>query len=214
MGVAVVTVVAAVSACAAPAPPLNLPSASANSCPDIEVVFARATGEPPGIGAIGQAFIDDLRSQVKGKSLGGYAVNYPASSDFSKAVDGANDASAHVQWVAANCPGTRLVLGGFSQGAAVIDLITGAPIPVTGFTDPMPPEVADHVAAVVVFGNPSNTMAGGPLTALSPLYGHKAIDLCVTFDPICTKGGLIIAHGLYIQLGMVHEGAKFAASRL
>ena len=31
-----------------------VPSASAQPCPDVEVVFARGTGEPPGVGGIGQ----------------------------------------------------------------------------------------------------------------------------------------------------------------
>ena len=48
------------------------------ACPDIEVVFARARDEPPGVGGVGQAFVDSLRSQVGGRSLGVYAVNYAA----------------------------------------------------------------------------------------------------------------------------------------
>jgi cutinase len=192
---------------------VDIPSASAQPCPDIEVVFARGTNEPPGVGAVGYPFVNSLRSQVGGKSVGVYGVNYPASDDYSKAADGANDASAHVQYVAANCPNTRLVLGGYSQGAGVIDLITAA-VPILGMTVPMPPEVADHVAAVAVFGNPSRTMAGGPLTAISPLYGAKAIDLCVPFDPVCSDGGITLMHDLYEQSGLVSQAATFAASRL
>ncbi|WP_263993195.1 cutinase family protein, partial [Mycobacterium paraense] len=45
----------------------DLPLASAQ-CPDVQVVFARGTGEPPGVGPTGQAFVDDLRSRVGGKS--------------------------------------------------------------------------------------------------------------------------------------------------
>ena len=45
--------------------------------------------------------------------------------------------------------------------------------PTLGFAQPMPADVADHVAAVAVFGNPSIRLLGGPLTALSPLYGYK-----------------------------------------
>src|ERR1700756_2238081 len=57
-----------------------LPSASAQPCPDIEVVFARGTGEPPGVGGVGQAFVDALQSQVGAKSVGVYGVDYAASS--------------------------------------------------------------------------------------------------------------------------------------
>ena len=196
---------------------ISIPSAAAAPCPDIEVVFARGTGAPPGIGWLGEAFVDSLRSKVGGRSVGVYAVNYPAAYDFSNSASaGASDASAHVQYMAANCPSTRMVLGGMSQGAGVIDLITVGAITVPGFTPaPMPPEVADHVAAVAVFGNPSRSMPGlGPLTAISPLYGAKAIDLCAPNDLFCSEGSDFLAHFSYVRNGMVDEAATFAASRL
>ena len=195
-------------------PPLPTTPAWAGACSDIEVVFARGTNEAPGPGAIGGPFIDSLRTKVGARSVGAYAVNYPASSDFIKAADGANDASAHVQQTVANCPNTRIVLGGFSQGAAVIDLITAVSVPMYGFTAPMPPEVVDHVAAVAVFGNPSIKWAGGPLTELSPLYGSKTIDLCIPYDPICSDGGFILVHGMYLMLGLVEGATTFVANRL
>ncbi len=189
------------------------PTASAAGCPAVEVVFARGTGQPAGIGREGQAFVSSLKSQLGGKSVGVYAVNYPASDDFLRAADGANDASAHIQATVANCPRTRLVLGGYSQGAAVIDAITTAAAPALGFDNPMPPEVADHVAAAVVFGNPSNRL-GQPLTTLSPLYGAKALDLCNGADPVCSSGNDVPAHSTYVQAGLVAQGAAFAASRV
>ena len=205
---------------------LDCPAASAAACSDVEVVFARATTEPPGIGQVGQAFVDSLRSQVGGRSVGVYAVNYPATEDFTNSASaGAVDARAHVQSVAANCPNTRIVLGGYSQGAIVIDLITAMPVSVAGFTPaPMPPDVADHVAAVAVFGNPVDRFVGAPLTAISPQYGSKAIDLCAAGDPICSPGGGMAmpqhdemfseAHLSYVKSGMASQGAAFAASHL
>jgi len=62
--------------------PFAIASAFAAACPDVEVVFARATTEPPGVGQVGQAFVDSLRSQVRGRSVAVYPVNYPASEDF------------------------------------------------------------------------------------------------------------------------------------
>jgi cutinase len=195
---------------------ISIPSAAAAPCPDIEVVFARGTGAPPGLGWLGEAFVDSLRQRVGGRSVGVYAVNYPATFDFSNSASvGATDASAHIQYMATNCPGTRMVLGGNSQGAGVIDLITIGAILVPGFTPvPMPPEVADHIAAVAVFGNPSRDIVGAPLTAISPLYGPKTIDLCAPGDPFCSEGTDFIAHFSYIQNGMVSQAATFAASRL
>ena len=182
---------------------------SAGRCPDVEVVSARGTDEPPGPGIIGQAFIDSLRSKVPGRSVGVYPVNSPATDDFVRSESaGASDARAHVQSTIANCPNTKMVLGGYSQGAAVIDMVT----------EELPPEVASHVAAVAVFGNPKSnlarTLGRGQLPAISPLYSPKTIDLCAPDDPICSEGKNEAAHNLYAQNGMTNQAAAFAASRL
>lgn len=194
-----------------------VPVATADECPDIEVVFARGTGAPPGTGWLGGAFVDLLRSKVGGRSVGVYPVNYPAGFDFSTSVvAGAADARAHVEQMSVRCPGTRLVLGGNSQGAGVIDLITMAPAPIAGFTpNPIPDGIADHIAAVVVFGNPLRDLAGGgPLDAHSPVYGSRTIDLCAAGDPFCSPGTDFPAHFAYIQNGMADQAAAFAAQRL
>lgn len=189
-------------------------SAQADTCPAVQVVFARGTGEPDGTGRVGEAFVDALRPLVKGKSVAVYAVNYPATRDFLRAADGANDASLFVQNTATTCPDTKIVLGGYSQGAAVVDAITVADQPTLGFTQPMPANIADHVAAVAVFGNPSIRLLGGPLTALSPLYGYKTIDLCNGADPVCSNGNDVAAHSLYGETGLTTQAAQFVADRI
>jgi cutinase len=151
---------------------------------------------------------------VKGKSVAVYAVNYPANRDFLRAADGANDASNFVQNIANTCADTRIVLGGYSQGAAGIDAITVADQPTLGFTQIMPANVADHVAAVAVFGNPSIRLLGNPLTVLSPLYGPKTIDLCNGADPVCSNGDDVAAHSLYVQSGLATQAAQFVADRV
>lgn len=64
------------------------PTVSDGACPDVEVVFARGTGEPPGVGGIGEDFIDALRSKIGEKSMGVYGVDYPATTDFPTAMAG------------------------------------------------------------------------------------------------------------------------------
>jgi cutinase len=214
VGAALVSGVTLVAPAALPSGATNLASAQAEPCPAIQVVFARGTGEPEGTGRVGEAFVDALRPMVGGKSVGVYAVNYPATRDFLRAAEGANDASLFVQNTATTCPDTKIVLGGYSQGAAVIDAITVAEAPTLGFTQPMPAEVANHVAAVAVFGNPSIRLLGNPLTALSPLYGYKTIDLCNGADPVCSGGGDVAAHSLYEQSGLATQAAQFVADRL
>jgi cutinase len=189
-----------------------LPTASADDCPDIEVVFARGTNEAPGLGLPGGAFVDSLRSKVGGRSVGSYAVNYPATYDFLAAANGANDASGHIQYMIGACPNTRLVLGGYSQGAAVIDVIAAVPVPAIGFNNPLPPDAPDHVAAIAAFGNPSAKL-GLPLT-MSPIWGGRSIDLCNADDPICqTDGENVAAHRAYPG-GPTNQAANFAAGLL
>lgn len=189
--------------------PTGSPAASADPCSDIAVTFARGSHQAPGVGDVGQAFIDSLTSKVGGRSVGAYAVNYPASDAYaSSAASGSDDASAHIQDVVASCPNTKIVLGGYSQGAAVIDLASNA----------VPPSVADHVAGVALFGEPtsqfSSTLYGGPLPTINPLYSPKTISLCAPDDPICSAGGNIGAHVSYIQSGMTDQAASFVANRV
>ena len=95
--------------------------------------------------------------------------------------------------------------------ASGCSIIAAAPVPGFGFTAPLPPEAADHVAAVAVFGNPSSKI-GQPLTN-SPSYGFKTIDLCNDGDPICSPGRLFSAHSGYTP-GMTNQAASFVAGLL
>lgn len=199
-----------------------VPTAAAEPCPDVEVVFARGTGEDPGVGPTGQAFVDSLRPRIGGKSLGVYPVNYPASDEWATGVDGVRDAGGHVVSMASSCPNTKMVLGGYSQGAAVMGFVTSASVPdgVDPATVPKPldPQVADHVSSVVLFGMPNlRTMEflGQPPVAIGPLYQAKTLKVCATDDPVCSQGMNFAAHNSYADDGaMIDQGAAFAASRL
>ena len=189
------------------------PSATADPCPDIEVVFARGTNDTPGVGRVGQAFADALNAQIGGRSLTTYGVNYPASYDFLAAADGAADATNRISSMAADCPSTRIVLGGYSQGAAVVDMLAGIPplgnkIGEIGSAPPLPGGLVPNVAAVAVFGNPA-TKFSNPIT--SSVFGGKAIDLCKDGDPICSGGRNPFAHSDYVSAGMAQQAANFVA---
>jgi cutinase len=212
----------------------SVPVASAQECPEVEVVFARGTGEPAGVGGVGQAFVDALSAQVGSRSVGVYPVNYAASSDFADPadfartfVDGLKDADSHIESTAANCPNTKMVLGGYSQGAALAGYVTSAAIPkeVPGeytsyLPKPMPPQVAGHVAAVTLFGTPSNQWLqfyGAPPITIGPLYAPKTLELCAPDDSVCdgaTGQPPNFAHMSYLANGMTGQAADFAASHL
>jgi cutinase len=203
------------------------PSANAadDSCPAVEVVFARGTNEAPGVGATGQSFVDALTARLPGKTVDVYGVNYPASMNFGQAADGIVDASNKIQSIAASCPSTQIVLGGYSQGAAVAGYTTTDSVPAgfdlpAGITGPMPPAVTPHVAAVVLFGTPDAWIMNlldrsAPPITIGQSYIAKTLQLCATGDPVCFPGGLDrSAHSSYKNNGMADQAADFAVGQL
>lgn len=174
-----------------------LPTASAAACPDVEVIFARGRLEPPGVGAVGDALVSSLRSKVS-TSVGVYGVDYPADLD---AASGANDIRNHARSTANGCPNTRMVIGGYSLGATAADLAARVELP---------PDVGQHVAAVVVFGNAAHRL--GP----APAFAGKTIDQCADGDPICGRGTNWPSHlqPSYIGSGLVDQAAGFIAGKV
>nr|WP_232065974.1 cutinase family protein [Mycobacterium heidelbergense] len=220
MGVAAVAIAAALTLV-----PVLLPagapgaarSAAAANCPQVEVVFARGRMESPGTGVLGNAFINALESKVSGKSFGTYAVKYPADTEVDV---GANDMSRHVQYMVDNCPDTRLVLGGYSLGAAVTDVVLAVPFNAFGFDNPLPEGTDQHIAAVALFGNGSQWV--GPITNFNPIYNDRTIELCHGDDPVCNPADPNTWHdnwpqhlaSAYIQAGMANQAADFVAGKL
>lgn len=220
VGLAVVVIAAALTFA-----PVLLPSgtpgaawrATAANCPPVEVVFARGRLESPGTGVLGNAFINALRSKAGGTDIGVYPVKYPADTEVDV---GANDMSQHIQYMVNNCPNTRLVLGGYSLGAAVTDVVLAVPVSAFGFRSPLPQGTDQHVAAVALFGNGSQW--AGPITNFNPIYNDRTIELCHGADPICNPADpntwrsnwpQHLANA-YIEAGMADQAADFVASRI
>ncbi|WP_157519191.1 cutinase family protein [Modestobacter sp. Leaf380] len=199
-------VAGAVVATAAPA---------AAACADVDVVFARGTGETPGLGITGRPFVSALTSQLGDRTVSSYAVDYAANTAQTSAGPGATDMSRHISQVAAECPGTRFVIGGYSQGATVTDIAVGIRTGTTTGT-PIPAALADRVAAVVVFGNPLGLSGGRTIATSSTTYGPRSVDYCNSSDSVCGSqpktgtGG----HLSYAGNGATTAGAGFAAARV
>jgi cutinase len=201
-------------------------AAADGACSDVEVIFARGTLEPPGPGAVGQEFADALTSRLGGRSVDVYGVNYPASLSFGQAADGVADAANKVLDTVNTCPATKIVLGGYSQGAAIAAYITSDSVPPgyqlpAGISGPLPPNVAPHVAAVTLFGKPSNGFLNlvdrdAPPINIGPLYAQKTLDLCTPQDPVCSSGQGFsrAAHSAYKTNGMTDQAADFAANAI
>ncbi|SEH92794.1 cutinase [Mycolicibacterium rutilum] len=213
---AVVLAVAGLITPAAAVGPGGLPVAAAQSCPPAELIFARGRTEAPGAGVIGNALISAIRNKTD-KTVNLYSVAYPA--DYQIDI-GANDMSARIQDMAGRCPDTRLILGGYSLGAAVTDVVLAAPIAAFGFKNPLPPGMDTHIAAIALFGNGAAWV--GPITNFSPLYRERTIELCHGADPICSPADPNTWEGnwpdhaarAYINAGMVNQAADFVVGRI
>ncbi|TLH74525.1 cutinase family protein [Mycolicibacterium cosmeticum] len=200
-------------------PSATLPVASADPCAPVEVIFARGRNEQPGVGRLGQAFVDALRARVPDKEIGVYGVNYPADTQIAQ---GANDISNHVQYMAGACPDTRLIVGGYSLGAASAAVALSATGGGFGFKNPLPPGMDPHIAAVVLVGNVTRRMGD---SSIAPQYRDRTFEACNPADPICGDGFPRTIADLqrdwsshlqdaYIGSGMVDQAADFAAGRV
>ncbi|MCB0947642.1 MAG: cutinase family protein, partial [Mycobacterium sp.] len=151
-------------------------------------------------------------------TLDTYAVNYPASFDFLTTAEGATDAGAQIAAVTSRCKNTQLVLGGYSQGAATVDMLAGVPplgdtVGEIGSAPSLATPFADKISAAAVFGNPAARF-GTPLSTTGLLAG-RAIDQCNMDDPICSPtGDLIAAHEVYEFAPYPQEAADFVAGLL
>ena len=139
------------------------------------------------MGKVGDAFVDSLRQQTGGMNIDTYGVNYAASKLQLHGGDGANDTINRVKQAVAKCPSTKIVLGGYSQGASVMDIVAGVPIGGINWGTSLPSDLASHVVAVATFGDVADR-AGGSLPTQSAMFGSEAIDLCNPNDPICHAG--------------------------
>jgi cutinase len=188
---------------------LSSAPASAATCSDVDLVFARGTGEPQGPSVLQNGTLNALKSGLSGKSVSQYSVVYPAGSD-QNAKPGADDLVKHVSSVAAECPNTKFVLGGYSQGATVVDLSIGVRV-FGGSATPIPTNLAPKVAAIVTFGNP---LGNQKLAAATPTYGSRVKEFCAAGDPVCQNGSNFAAHLEYISNGDTTKAGQFAATKV
>lgn len=89
-----------------------------------------------------------------------------------------------------------------------------------GLSGPMPASVADHVAAVALFGKPSSGFlqriySGAPPITVGPRYVSKTTEQCIQDDPVCSPAGADNgAHGMYVADGLTDQAADFVAKKL
>ncbi|MBH0776402.1 cutinase family protein [Nocardia bovistercoris] len=170
-------------------------TAWAGACATVDVAVARGTEEPGALGAVvGDRLYDALAQGIPVDSTV-YAVRYPASTDFPSSVSaGIADLAGHLEAQAAACPEQRFVLVGYSQGAVVVHGALGTPLLTAApGIHPLPPYLADRIAAVLLFGDPLRAVGQG----VAGPYAGRTGNYCTGGDAICGGGFVPEAHVIY-----------------
>ncbi|RSM72139.1 cutinase [Actinoplanes sp. ATCC 53533] len=190
------------------------PAANAAACSDVDVVIARGTSEPGGLGVIvGDPVFSAIQRRASGATLTSHAVDYPASLSPTSPTDGNRALVDHVTSQAEECPDQRFVLVGYSQGANVVGnslgvssqgAAVGGPVVAT-----IPTAVRSRVEAVLVFGYPLRKLGRG----ITGEVANRTLDICANRDTVCDpRGASVLAHLSYAR--DAGEAAEFAVDRL
>ncbi|KAJ5633167.1 Cutinase [Penicillium lividum] len=151
-----------------------------SSCQPLTLIFARGTGELGNMGTVvGPPLATNLQSQTDNKvTIQG--VNYDASvaGDATMGEDGGSAMATLVKTALKNCPDTKVVLGGYSEGAMVVHNAASS-------------LTADQITAAVLFGDPLKFESVGKLST------SDVKEFCATGDPVCENGENVIAHLSY-----------------
>ncbi|KAK4496957.1 hypothetical protein PRZ48_011406 [Zasmidium cellare] len=202
--------------------PLLLPLTTASalhprqSCANIHVFGARETTGPAGYGS-SSTFVNAILKAYPGSTS--EAITYPAAggdSYGSSVQQGTQNIANQINAFNKQCPGARLVVVGYSQGAQIGDnALCGGGDPNQGVTytnSLISSAAAGAIKAVIWAGNPRNSpaessfhvgtcTAGGfdprPNGFTCPAYSSKIRSYCDAPDPYCCNGNSATTHQGY-----------------
>ncbi|KAF1980782.1 carbohydrate esterase family 5 protein [Aulographum hederae CBS 113979] len=160
-------------------------------CPPLELIYARATLEPPQMLAPGNFSGSAFEQAAKGVWSEGYgAAGHSLMTNISSLIPGAasfagcpsedagiSDMTNRLQTRSASCPSTKFVLGGHSQGGFVTARTLVR----------LPKEIKDKIIAVTSFGAPLCLEAYG-IGARCVTYCHKSDEVCDDEGSVKSKG--------------------------
>ncbi|CAI7659079.1 unnamed protein product [Penicillium crustosum] len=149
-------------------------------CKEYTFIFARGTTEIGNMGTvIGPPLAKQLNS-LTGDKVTVQGVDYPADA-AGNAVMGAAGGPAMAKLVKqalSQCPKTKVLLGGYSQGAMVVHNAAQS-------------LSADQITAAVLFGDPLKAQSVGQVAS------DKVKEFCHLGDPVCLNGVNGMAHITY-----------------
>lgn len=203
----------------------------AGNCPDAHIIVTRASTEAPGTGIIGS--LATAVTRASDQKITVEATDYPALlNPYAPSVAAGTEAlTTQLTDEATNCPDTKIVVMGYSQGAHVIGDVLAGTGRVAGFTQSaaISTDVSDKVVAVILMGDPRYVPgelfdAGTSRTrglfargndASLDAFADRTQSYCDTGDTFCASGASVAVHLSYtrkynnvaedfVQIGRAH----------
>ncbi|KAM0335616.1 hypothetical protein ACHAQA_000664 [Verticillium albo-atrum] len=175
-------------------------------CRDVIFVFARGTSEQGNMGTlVGPPLSRGLKAIYGEARVATEGVNYaaiPAPNFLLGGTDGPSIAamSAVLLGAATNCPASKVVVCGYSQGAAVAHRSI----------ESLPPAAQSQIVGVLTVGDTQKTQDGSRIFNFPP---DRVSFLCNPGDVIC-DGQLVVLAPHLDYTRRADEGVQFLASKI
>lgn len=149
-------------------------------CQELTFIFARGTTEMGNMGSVVGPPVANQLASLTGNKVTVQGVDYPADAagNAMMGASGGPKMAELIQQAKKQCPDTKVVLGGYSQGAMVVH---NAASKVS----------ADAISGAVLFGDPFKMQGVGKLDT------SKVKEFCALGDPVCENGVNVMAHLTY-----------------
>ncbi|CAG1985154.1 unnamed protein product [Fusarium graminearum] len=159
-------------------------------CRPVTMIYARGTTQAGNVGdpaAVGPVLFNNLASRIGLNNLAVQGVAYPANiAGYLAGGDAAGSRTMAdlISRAATQCPSTKIIISGYSQGAQLVHNAAGM----------LSASVTNRVTAAVTFGDPKQKQAFGTIPS------SRTRIFCRAGDNIC-DGGIIVtpAHSQYQQ---------------
>lgn len=175
-------------------------------CRDIIFIFARGSTEAGNMGgSVGPAVSDQLKSRFGERRVATEGVDYAALLSTNFLPGGADPAGitemkSLITSAASKCPNAQIVVGGYSQGAALTHRAV----------ENLSADLKARINAAVTFGDTQNQQDGGRIKNFPT---EKTKIICNTGDAVCSGTLTILAPHLdYVR--RAPEAVSFIATRV
>ncbi|KAK5056832.1 hypothetical protein LTR84_012364 [Exophiala bonariae] len=175
-------------------------------CRDTILFFARGTTEGGNMGSVvGPPLANGLKDALGDANVAVQGIDYPAALAGNFVRGGADPGGIQTMadlltQAATQCPDSKLVASGYSQGAALVHRAV----------EDLPQNVKDQMVAAVTFGDTQNQQDNGQIPNFDPA---KTLVICNAGDAVC-RGTLTILPAHLAYGARADEGVDFITGKV